>query len=67
MDSEDRLVAVITIGVVLSIILGFVLIIGMSQKYYKDKDIRHLEQELKIKQIEIYGEEVGDTAREEAQ
>ena len=39
----------------------------MSQKYYKDKDIRHLEQELKIKQIEIYGEEVGDTTGEEAQ
>ncbi len=67
MDSDDKMMAIIAIGVTFILVLGFLSLIGMSQKYYKDKDIRHLEQELKIKQIEIYGEEVGDTAREEAQ
>lgn len=67
MDSDDEMMAIIAIGVTFILVFGFLSLIGMSQKYYKDKDIRHLEQELKIKQIEIYGEEVGDTAGEEAQ
>ena len=67
MDSDDKMMAIIAIGVTFILVFGSLSLIGMSQKYYKDKDIRHLEQELKIKQIEIYGEEVGDTTGEEAQ
>ncbi len=58
MDSDDKAFAIISIGVTITLVVGFLCLIGMCQKYYKDKDIRHLEQELKIKQIEIYGEEV---------
>lgn len=60
MDSEDKMTTIIGLGVILAIVITILGLTMMSQKYYKDKDIRHLEQELKIKQIEIYGEEVSE-------
>lgn len=56
MDSEDKVITTIGLGIIFAIVIMILGLTMMSQKYYKDKDIRHLEQELRLKQIEVYGE-----------
>lgn len=58
MDSDDKAICIITISIMLGLLLAVVVPIKIRTNYYKQKYEAQYEHELKMKQIEVYGEEV---------
>lgn len=58
MDSEDKAWCIVAISLIIACLMVIIIPTIIGTNYYKQKYKAQYEHELKMKQIEVYGEEI---------